>query len=61
MEGAYIPCSRVEIIKSDENNQNVVRSNKLKSILNYSHLGKCIDNLPSDDEEVEILQKLPLC
>lgn len=55
MEEAYILCSRVEVIESDENNQNVIGSNELKSILNYCHLGKCIDNPPSDDEEVEIL------
>lgn len=34
--------------------QNVVGSNGLKSILNYSHLEKYIDNLPPDNEGLEI-------
>lgn len=34
--------------------QTVLGSNGLKSILNYSHLGKYIDSLPPDNNELEI-------
>lgn len=34
--------------------QNIVGPNGLKSILNYAHLKKYIDNFPPDNEELEI-------
>lgn len=34
--------------------QNIVGPNGLKSILNFAHLGKYIDNFPPDNEELEI-------
>ncbi|MBU7024162.1 MAG: hypothetical protein HXS40_08330 [Theionarchaea archaeon] len=44
--------------------ENIIGSNGLKSILNYGHLGKYIDNFPPDNEELVIpledLQRLLL-